>query len=114
MRQTDMEENEIVRLSLFTDGVCLSSNRELADEELEELLDDELAAEKDLITIGTAIGAYIATHPDLDRTHAIASLLLAIRASIISTNKAMERGDVKVEKSDDINVKEEFDENDYR
>ena len=110
----DLQENEIVRLSMFTNGVQLTSNRELQDDDLEELLDDELSAEKDLIAIGMAIGAYIATNEDIDRRHALSTLLLSIKAGINSTANAMKDGKVHVEKQSDTELKQEFDENDYR
>lgn len=115
MRKQDLAENEYLRFAMFSDGIVLSTNRDLVGDDLEELLDDEMSAEKDLITIGSGLGAYIATNEDLDREHAIAALLYAIKMGIRVADKEIEKGDMRVEKEDNTKIKEEdFDETDYR
>lgn len=120
MKKQDLSENEYLRFAMFSDGICLSTNRDLEGDDLEELLDDELSAEKDLITMGSGIGAYIATNENLNREHAIAALVFAIKLGIRCADKEIAKGDMRVEKEDDTKIesqkkgKESFNRNDYR
>lgn len=111
----DLEENEYLRFSMFKRGIGFATNRELLGDDLEELLDDEMAAEKDLITLGTGIGAYIASNADLDPKHALASLMAAVGVSIQHAEEVIEKGEMYATKEDDIKIeKEDFNETDYR